>query len=161
MAVPNTFTPGSVISSAAVNANFSYLDSKATFSNLTVTIGTTTLPAIGITATNGSYPTVSFTDSFGSSAVAGGAGGVLILRAGGITAAANKVYVLANGNVGIGAVNPNARLTVVSDTMCLTTPKTPASATDTGTTGNICWDANYIYVCVATNTWKRAALTTW
>lgn len=160
MAVPNTFTPGSVISSAAVNANFSYLDNKATFSNLTVTIGTTTLPAIGITATNGSYPTVSFTDLSGSSAVAGG-GNVLILRAGGITAAANKVYVLANGNVGIGAVNPSSRLTVVSDTMCLTTPKTPASATDTGTTGTMCWDANYVYVCVATNTWKRAALTTW
>lgn len=39
--------------------------------------------------------------------------------------------------------------------------KTPASATDTGTTGDVCWDANYIYVCVATNTWKRTAIATW
>lgn len=37
----------------------------------------------------------------------------------------------------------------------------PASATATGTTGEIRIDANYIYVCVATNTWKRAALATW
>ena len=38
---------------------------------------------------------------------------------------------------------------------------TPASATAAGTAGEIAWDANYIYVCTATNTWKRAALSTW
>ena len=38
---------------------------------------------------------------------------------------------------------------------------TPASATATGTTGEIQWDANYIYVCIATNTWKRVAISTW
>jgi len=39
--------------------------------------------------------------------------------------------------------------------------KTPASATAAGTQGDICWDTNYIYVCVATNTWKRTAISTW
>jgi hypothetical protein len=38
---------------------------------------------------------------------------------------------------------------------------TPASSTATGTRGDIQWDADYIYVCTATNTWKRAALSTW
>ena len=37
----------------------------------------------------------------------------------------------------------------------------PVSSTASGTTGQISWDANYIYVCVNTNTWKRVALTTW
>lgn len=37
----------------------------------------------------------------------------------------------------------------------------PANATATGTTGEIRIDANYIYVCVATNTWKRVAIATW
>ena len=37
----------------------------------------------------------------------------------------------------------------------------PASATDTGTLGEIRWDANYMYVCTATNTWKRVAISTW
>ena len=37
----------------------------------------------------------------------------------------------------------------------------PASASDTGTKGEMRADANYIYVCVATNTWKRASLSTW
>ena len=30
----------------------------------------------------------------------------------------------------------------------------------TGTAGDISWDANYIYICTATNTWKRVALST-
>lgn len=39
--------------------------------------------------------------------------------------------------------------------------KTPASATATGTTGDIAWDASYIYICTATDTWKRVAISTW
>jgi hypothetical protein len=38
---------------------------------------------------------------------------------------------------------------------------TPASSSAAGTTGQIIWDTNYIYVCVSTNTWKRSALSTW
>lgn len=37
----------------------------------------------------------------------------------------------------------------------------PVSASATGVVGQIALDANYIYVCVNTNTWKRVALTTW
>jgi hypothetical protein len=37
----------------------------------------------------------------------------------------------------------------------------PASANAIGTTGEIRYDANFVYVCIATNTWKRSALTTW
>ena len=39
--------------------------------------------------------------------------------------------------------------------------QTPASASAPGVIGQTCWDDNYIYVCVATNTWKRAAISTW
>jgi hypothetical protein len=38
---------------------------------------------------------------------------------------------------------------------------TPASAAASGSPGQIAVDANYIYVCTATNAWKRAALSTW
>jgi len=37
----------------------------------------------------------------------------------------------------------------------------PASATSTGIAGQIATDANYIYVCIATNTWKRVAIASW
>jgi hypothetical protein len=37
----------------------------------------------------------------------------------------------------------------------------PASASSTGVAGDIRYDSGYVYIAVATNTWKRAALTTW
>lgn len=37
----------------------------------------------------------------------------------------------------------------------------PSSSSDTGVLGEIRFTDEYIYVCVATNTWKRANLTTW
>lgn len=69
--------------------------------------------------------------------------------------------ILDSGNVGIGTTSPTAKLDVNSDIIRLRTAKTPASAGATGNAGDICWDASYIYVCVATNTWVRSALTTW
>ena len=48
-----------------------------------------------------------------------------------------------------------------SNLIRLRTAKTPASATSAGNQGNICWDANYVYVCVSVNSWKRSALSTW
>lgn len=38
---------------------------------------------------------------------------------------------------------------------------TPASAAATGVAGTVCWDASFIYICVATDTWKRVAIATW
>ena len=35
---------------------------------------------------------------------------------------------------------------------------TPASATATGTAGEIAWDPGFVHVCTATNSWKRVAL---
>jgi hypothetical protein len=37
----------------------------------------------------------------------------------------------------------------------------PTSATDTGTAGEIRYDADFIYICIATDTWKRAPIATW
>ncbi len=37
----------------------------------------------------------------------------------------------------------------------------PLTAGAAGVAGTIAFDTGFVYVCVATNTWKRAALTTW
>jgi hypothetical protein len=65
------------------------------------------------------------------------------------------------GKVGIGTTATTALLDVNSDVLRLRTAKTPASATAAGNAGDICWDASYIYICTATNTWKRVAISTW
>lgn len=37
----------------------------------------------------------------------------------------------------------------------------PTSSSSSGTKGDICFDSDYIYVCVDTDSWKRVALSTW
>lgn len=71
-----------------------------------------------------------------------------------------KMTLLGNGNLGIGTTPTNI-LDINGNSFRLRTARTITNATDVGSTGEICWDTNYIYVCVATNTWKRTALTTW
>jgi hypothetical protein len=71
------------------------------------------------------------------------------------------VKIIANGNVGIGTASPTEQLDLSGDAIRIRTAQTPASATATGTAGTVCWDASYIYVCTATNTWKRVAIATW
>jgi len=37
----------------------------------------------------------------------------------------------------------------------------PATASDPGEPGDMAYDGSYVYVCVATDTWLRAALSSW
>jgi hypothetical protein len=63
--------------------------------------------------------------------------------------------------VGTSSDSGGALLQVNGDRIRVGTAKTPATSGATGTTGEIAWDADYIYVCTATNTWKRSAIATW
>jgi hypothetical protein len=63
--------------------------------------------------------------------------------------------------VGTSSNSGGALLQINGNRIRIATANTPASASATGTTGEIAWDANYIYVCTATNTWKRTAISTW
>lgn len=68
----------------------------------------------------------------------------------------------ASGGVAVnGDLNVNGDTTITGGELIVAAPTPPASATAAGTTGTIAWDGNYVYICVATNTWKRAPLTTW
>jgi hypothetical protein len=58
-----------------------------------------------------------------------------------------------------GGVNVTGQLAVTGDTIIAT--ETPASASASGTAGQVAWDADYIYICTATDTWKRVAIATW
>lgn len=48
--------------------------------------------------------------------------------------------------------------TILPPTLRLRAPITPVSATAPGVTGDICWDPDYLYVCVALNAWRRIPL---
>ena len=79
------------------------------------------------------------------------------------TAGTERLRIDSSGRllVGTSSDSGGALFQVNGDRIRVATAKTPASASATGTTGEIAWDANYIYVCTATNTWKRSAITTW
>lgn len=68
---------------------------------------------------------------------------------------------LIDGDIGIGTIAPSAKLDINSDILRLRTAKTPASAGAAGDTGDICWDATYLYICVAANTWERVQHDSW
>lgn len=75
-----------------------------------------------------------------------------------------KLRVTANGSLMIGnqiSGTPTASLDVFGNTLRVRTAKTPATATEACDAGTIVWDTGFVYVCTATNVWKRAALATW
>lgn len=62
--------------------------------------------------------------------------------------------------------NESTNTLSVSNTMSVSNFKIaasnpPANNASAGETGMIAWDSSYIYVCISTNTWKRAAIATW
>lgn len=58
-------------------------------------------------------------------------------------------------NAGSGLWENVQGLDTTNNSIRVRNAKTPLNSTDTGEQGTICWDANYIYVCIATNQWKR------
>ena len=74
----------------------------------------------------------------------------------------------------VGATSPTTAITIddqqnliaegnleAKDAITIRNDNAPASASANGFKGEIRYDSNYIYVCVADNTWKRVALSSW
>ena len=79
-----------------------------------------------------------------------------------VNVGANVNLTVSSINVGNSTVNTVANSTSLNTTkIFLSTSDAPSSNTDTGTLGEIRIDTNYIYVCVATDTWKRVELSNW
>ena len=58
-----------------------------------------------------------------------------------------------------GTNNPTKTATIGSVTGVISDVAVPAADNSTGTTGQIAVDADYIYLCTATNTWRRIQVT--
>jgi len=70
-------------------------------------------------------------------------------------------WLLPNTQGNVGEFLTNTGNTNFMEWKTVATSSAPTSATDTGQAGQIAFDSSYIYVCVATNTWKRAAIASW
>lgn len=58
------------------------------------------------------------------------------------------------------ALQPSGGRTTLGGPLQLRASTPPATSSSTGTTGQVEWDSGFLYVCTATNTWKRATLAT-
>ena len=69
-----------------------------------------------------------------------------------------------DGKVGIKQTTPTAELevngTTKTSSLIISTSSPPASSTSTGTKGTVTYNDDYLYICIATDTWKRVALST-
>lgn len=83
-------------------------------------------------------------------------GSPLFIAGNGTTSGNSNAYVLFNNGNSTQQGSVKTTQFILSD---LNTA--PSSSTDTGTKGEIRITADYIYVCTATDTWVRAALSTW
>lgn len=73
----------------------------------------------------------------------------------------DDLYVWSDLNQEWALVGPIVGPTGPTGPRSITGPTAPASSTGPGTTGDVVWDEDYIYVCVDTDTWKRTAISTW
>jgi hypothetical protein len=57
--------------------------------------------------------------------------------------------------------NNSNYIVIDGDTVRISYSRTISAPSDPGNSGEICYDNNYIYICVSEDTWKRSPLTTW
>jgi hypothetical protein len=82
-----------------------------------------------------------------------------------VNSATQQVGIFTSSPAATLDVNGNAQirgnLTLTGTSIIINTSVVPASASAAGVAGQIVWGPSYVYICVALNTWKRAALSTW
>jgi len=95
---------------------------------------------------------------------------------------ANDGYVFINGgHLTLGTDTPNKTVSIhtggilannivttfsssnvtIKPNLVVTNSYVPSLANSAGVAGQVVWDSGYVYICVATNTWKRANISTW
>ena len=77
------------------------------------------------------------------------------------TDSTTRLFLSQTGNIGLATDAPTEAFDIDADAIRLRQSRTPTSAAATGEAGTLCWNGDYVYVCVAANTWKRAALASW
>ncbi len=98
--------------------------------------------------------------TFSSSLTAGDIDGVSTITTDGGGLTIDGILTITAPTIISGQSQMTDNVNITAD-LRVSSPTVPSTASDTGSAGTLSWDSDYIYVCTATNTWKRAALTTW
>lgn len=67
------------------------------------------------------------------------------------------VYIAPDDSIGTTSSDYHS-MTISGDTFQIAKMRTPISSTGTGNIGEICYDSDYVYICISSNSWKRIGL---
>ena len=157
------------ITTAAARKTFAFLESPAFTGNVNIATSGQTDSVLVVNDITTGTPTYRRTQrwraAYGENMTLGQSVTIAYFAAGG------GLSFCTSSDLGVNdtSVPTNVRLAISSagivqitgNQVQITTAQTPASAAAAGTIGTVCWDTSYIYVCTATNTWKRVAIATW
>jgi hypothetical protein len=122
--------------------------------------GTVTVASGGaVTVASGATMTLAGAATVSSGGAVTVASGATVTLAGAATVSSGGTVAVASG--GAVTVASGATMTFSTGATLLIPEATPASASATGVKGTIVWDTSYLYICTATNTWRRIAHATW
>lgn len=81
----------------------------------------------------------------------------------GLNGASNASFDRFKGGLVVSADLPSGTpiVAITNADLVVTPPEVVSTANARGVPGSIRWDSNYVYICVATNLWKRAPLSAW
>lgn len=149
-------------------ASQSSITTIGTLTALTVN-NTTSAVSIGASATTGTFilggttstgsigigrSTQNQTVNIANGAVASGNVKSLNIGTGGVSGSTTNIIIGTNTSGATGNIRLQSNVNLESTYV-------PSTASSSGQPGQIIWDTNYIYICVAANTWKRANISTW
>jgi len=98
--------------------------------------------------------TATHTINIGNGAVTSGNVKTINLGTGGVSGSVTNILIGPTNSGSQGNIN-------LQSNVLLNGTYIPSSASASGFPGQIIWDADFIYICVAANTWKRANVSTW
>jgi len=158
---------GSALTGIVASAG-AFIFSGSSYANVAAANGRTVIyngPTTGNIANIPTAPnSMSFFNDPGNNGITLGSDGNINFSPNGISGTLNLslVKVLGGQVTGVSTLVATSKVSAGTGSSA-TAPFNGTQATKTGTSsgtaGDICWDANYIYVCTASNTWKRSALT--
>ena len=69
----------------------------------------------------------------------------------------NDINIIAAGDINI----ESGGFTIFYSTLVLDSGDVPINSGDAGVVGQFAWSSGFVYICIATNTWRRIQHNTW
>lgn len=143
------------------NIGIGYLAGSGVKGGGNIIIASAGMVAGGGGITTGNNNVIIAPNNGNTTGVTTGSGNVILGKVNNLSPTLENNIVISNGVGNIKAQNDGTNWKFTGQINKTSLDTAPTSSTDTGILGELRITTNYIYVCTATNSWVRTALTTW